>query len=41
MKTVKMNQNTEETKKKGGCCGGGKNKPKGIEQRVAESDNGN
>ena len=28
----------DETKKKGGCCGGGKNKAKKMEQKVADSD---
>jgi hypothetical protein len=31
---VKLNQNMDETKKKGGCCGGGKNKTKKAEQKV-------
>ena len=40
-KNVKLNQNLDGPKKKGGCCGGGKNKAKKIEQNVPESEGGN
>ena len=38
---VKLNQNADNTKKKGGCCGGGKNKAKKIEQPQGESEEAN
>ena len=38
---MKLSQNDVEPKKKGGCCGGGKNKTKIMEQKVAASDDGN
>ena len=40
-KNVKLGQNVEAPKKKGGCCGGGKNKTKKTEEPKVESEEAN